>query len=308
VTGRIVELATEGGRIGVERGFLTVSSEALRGRVALDDVEAVIASAQGLTYSNAALAALAERGAPLVICGRDYQPAAVLMPLGGHFQQGVRMAAQASAAKPVGKRLWAQLVRAKILAQAEALERVGLSAARLRRLADAVRSGDPDNCEAQAAQAYWPAMMGKDFRRDRSTGAANAFLNYGYAVLRAATARAIVGAGLHPSLSLHHQSRGEALRLADDLMEPFRPAVDLVVRSLLRAGAEDLTGREKAELAGVLHLDYATSVGRTPLSQCLSRTSGSLARVYLREADRLELPRPLIPLPDDAATPADAAA
>jgi CRISPR-associated protein Cas1 len=245
VAGRIVELATDGGRIGVERGFLTVSSEAVRGRVALDDVEAVIASAQGLTYSNAALAALAERGAPLVICGQNYAPAAVLMPLNGHFQQGMRMAAQASAAKPVGKRLWAQLVRAKILAQAEALERSGAPAARLRRLVEAVRSGDPDNCEAQAAQAYWPALMGKGFRRDRVAEGANSFLNYGYAVLRAATARAIVGAGLHPSLSLHHQSRGEALRLADDLMEPFRPAVDLAVRDLVRSGADDLSPRTR---------------------------------------------------------------
>ena len=116
-----VELATEGGHVGVDRGFLTVTSATATGKVALDDIEAVIASAQGLTYSNAALAALAERGAPLVVCGRDYAPAAVLMPMNGHFQQGIRMAAQACAAKPVGKRLWAAVVRAKILAQAEAL-------------------------------------------------------------------------------------------------------------------------------------------------------------------------------------------
>ena len=293
--GLIVELTTDGGRLGVERGFLTITSDAGRSRVPLDDIEAVIASAQGLTYSNAALAALAERGAPLVICGRDYAPAAVLMPMNGHFEQGVRMAAQAQAAKPVNKRLWTQVVRAKIIAQAEALERVGAPSARLRRLAEAVRSGDPDNCEAQAAQSYWPAFMGKDFRRDRTSGGANALLNYGYAVLRAATARAVAGAGLHPSLSIHHQSRGEALRLADDLMEPFRPAVDLVARRLRDEGVEDVTPAAKAQLAGVLHHGYAGAAGMTTLSYCLSRLCGSLSRVYLKEGAKLEFPRPLIP-------------
>ncbi len=304
--GRIVELATDGGRLSVDRGFLTVTTDTGCGRVPLDDIEAVIASAQRLTYSNAALAALAERGAPLVICGRDYAPTAVLMPMSGHFEQGVRMAAQASAAKPVGKQLWARIVKAKITAQAEALERIGVSSARLRRLNDAVRSGDHDNCEAQAAQAYWPAFMGKGFRRDRTARDVNALLNYGYAVLRAATARAIVAAGLHPSLSLHHHSRGEALRLADDLMEPFRPAVDLVARGLRDRGVEDVTTAAKVELAGVLHLDYATESGRTPLSQCLSRLCLSLARVYLKEGDKLEFPRPLVPLVDDVQS--DAAA
>lgn len=297
--GQIVELATDGGRLGVDRGFLTVTSEAGCGRVAIDDVEAVIASARGLTYSNAALAALAERGAPLVICGRDYAPAAVLMPMGGHFEQGVRMAAQASAAKPLNKRLWVQIVRAKITAQAEALERVGGSAARLRRLAENVRSGDPDNCEAQAAQAYWPAFMGKDFRRDRTAGGTNALLNYGYAVLRAATARAVAGAGLHPSLSIHHQSRGEALRLADDLMEPFRPAVDLVARRLRDEGVIHVTPAAKARLAAVLHHGYTSSAGLTALSYCLSRLGASLSRVYLKQGDKLDLPRPLIPVTED---------
>lgn len=299
--GHIVELATEGGRLGVDRGFLTVTSEAGHGRVPLDDVEAVIASAQGLTYSNAALAALAERGAPLVICGRDYAPTAVLMPMNGHFEQGVRMAAQASATKPINKRLWAQIVRAKIVAQAEALDRVGGNSVRLRRLAEAVRSGDPDNCEAQAAQAYWPALMGKNFRRERTARDANALLNYGYAVLRAATARAIAGAGLHPSLSIHHQSRGEALRLADDLMEPFRPAVDLIARRLRDEGATDVTPATKARLAGVLHHEYAAPNGRTALSYCLSRLCASVSRAYLKQGDKLEFPRPLIPLADGAA-------
>jgi CRISPR-associated protein Cas1 len=138
--------------------------------------------------------------------------------------------------------------------------------------------------------------MGKDFRRDRTARDVNALLNYGYAVLRAATARAVAGAGLHPSLSIHHQSRGEALRLADDLMEPFRPAIDLIARQIRDEGDVEVTPAAKARLAGALHAEYAAANGRTALSYCLSRLCGSLSRVYLKQEDRLEFPRPLIPL------------
>ncbi|MBT9446188.1 MAG: type II CRISPR-associated endonuclease Cas1 [Hyphomonadaceae bacterium] len=297
--GRIIELASDGGRVSVDRGFLVIENETGGGRVPLDDIEAVIASAQALSYTNAALAALAARGAPVVICGRDYAPTAVVMPISGQFEQGVRMAAQANAAKPLCKRLWSQIVQAKIRAQAGALDRIGVSSTRLTELARTVRSGDPANFEAQAAQVYWPAFMGKTFRRDREAAGANAFLNYGYAVLRAATARAVVGAGLHPSLSIQHQSRGDALRLADDLMEPFRPAVDLIARDLVAGGATVVDKDAKGRLAGVLHADYRTAVGVSNLSTCLSRLSLSLARAYLRESDKLDFPLTPVPLAPD---------
>lgn len=298
MVGQIIELASEGGRIALERGFLTVTSDIHKGRVPIDDVEAVIASAQGLTYSNAVLTALAERGAPLVICGKNYAPTAMLVSLDGHYNQGARIAAQATAPKPLNKQLWAQLIRAKITSQNLILARFGEASARLTRLADTVRSGDPDNHEAQAAQAYWPLLMGKGFKRDRDLSDINSLLNYGYAVLRAASARAIAGSGLHPSLSIHHQSRGEAMRLADDLMEPFRPAVDYVAKTLWQEGKTELTPPIKLALAKVLQLDYRTTNGRTPLSVCLSRLSNSVAKAYLKETDKLELPKPLVPMPE----------
>ena len=302
MVGRIVELATDGGHVAVERGFLTVRLPSGSGRVPLDDIEAVIASAQGLTYTNAALAAVAERGAPRVICGRDYAPVAVLMPMQGQFQQGRRMAAQASATRPMAKQMWKGIVSAKISAQLLALKANGAGSERLQRLAMSVRSGDPDNFEAQAAQVYWPLMMGPEFRRDRAAPGVNALLNYGYAVLRAATARAIVGAGLHPSLSLHHESRGDPLRLADDLMEPFRPAVDQVARQLHEQGCSQLTRDAKASLSGVLDHDYQTAAGRSPLSLCLSRLATSVAQIFLKEATQLDLPSPLRPIGFDPAS------
>ena len=121
------------------------------------------------------------------------------------------MQAQAEASLPTRKRLWKTLVKAKISAQADALDMVGHRSGALRDLARKVRSGDPDNIEGMAARRYWTQMMGDGFRRDRGAGGANALLNYGYMVLRAATARSILAAGLHPSLSIHHQSRGTAL-------------------------------------------------------------------------------------------------
>ncbi len=302
--GRIIELTHEGSIVRMERGFLIVGNdETGGGRVPLDDIEAVIVSAQRVTYSNAALAALAVRGTPLVICGKNYAPAAVVMPVSGQFEQGVRMAAQAKAAKPLCKRLWAQIVRAKILAQAGALDRIGVGAERLKTLARTIRSGDPTNHEAQAAQAYWPLLMGKGFKRDREAGGTNSFLNYGYAVLRAATARAIVAAGLHPSLSIQHQSRGDALRLADDLMEPFRPAVDLIAREFANSGEAELTPANKRRLSAVLHADYATNAGVSILSTCLSRLSLSLAYAYLGRVERLDLPKSAVPLPSQTGAP-----
>ncbi|MHA6683982.1 type II CRISPR-associated endonuclease Cas1 [Mesorhizobium sp. A556] len=213
----------------------------------------------------------------------------------GHHAQGDRMEAQAQSTLPTRKRLWAELVRAKILAQTAALERTGANPVPLRALAGRVRSGDPDNFEAQAAQRYFPAMFGKGFYRRRDGDGPNAMLNYGYTVLRAATARAIVAAGLHPSLSLQHRSRGDALRLADDVMEPFRPAVDLVVHALTLEGVDRLDTATKRRLAEVLHADYVTPEGTTPLSNVLARLAVSLAQVFTGERKKLVFPATAIP-------------
>lgn len=299
--GQIIEIAEEGRRLSLHRGFIEVSGpEGCLGQVPLDDIEAVIASSPAVSYTNQALAALAERGAPVVICGRNYAPIAMLLPVCGHHAQGTRFEAQASASLPTRKKLWAEIVRAKVRAQAAALERIGIDSLPLRHLVSKVRSGDTGNIEAQAAQKYLPLLLGKGFRRDRDAEGINASLNYGYTVLRAAAARSIVAAGLHPSLGLHHVSRGDGLRLADDVMEPFRPAVDLIVHSMAGDLANDLDVAKKRRLAAVLHADYATVEGITPLSTVLTRLSQSLAQVVLGERQKLRWP--LSPLPLDVQT------
>lgn len=295
--GQIVEISGEGRRLSLSRGFLEVAGpEGRLGQAPLDDIEAVIFSNPAASITTQAIAALAARGAPLVICGPDFRPVGYLLPVDGHHAQGDRIEAQAGASLPLRKRLWAQLASAKIVAQAAALERIGGDGRALREIAGRVRSGDPENKEAQAAQRYFPAFFGPEFRRDREAAGVNAFLNYGYTVLRAATARAIVGAGLHPSFSLHHRSKADALRLADDLMEPFRPAVDLVAQALAVDGATELTVPAKRALARVLHADFATDDGVTPMSTALSRLATSLAQAFMGERKALILPNSPIPL------------
>jgi len=298
MVGQILELARTGLAVHKRRGFLAVDADGQEvGRVGLEDIEAVLAASPGVMWSNTALAELAARSVPVMILGQNFAPVAVVLPLSGHHAQGERFRAQADAPRPLRKQAWAAMVRHKIAAQAEALERSGAPSERLHRLMVAVRSGDPDNREAQAAQAYWPLLMGKDFRRDRDAEGANALLNYGYAVLRAATARAIVASGLHPSLSLHHRSGGDALALADDLMEPFRPTIDLAVHRLAANGiarAEDA----REELIACLNADFPTRNGATPLSHVLLRLARSLAASFLDRKLRLDFPAR--PLPDEA--------
>lgn len=295
--GRVVEVAEDGRHLAKARGFLTVSERGEEvGRVPLDDIAAVIATAHGLTYSNSLLVALAERCAPLVVCAANFRPAAVLWSADGHHEQAGRMADQAAAGKPLKKRLWAQIVSAKIKSQGATLEAVDAAHGGFHLLSRKVRSGDPDNVEAQAARRYWPLLFGADFRRDRASPGANAMLNYVYTVLRAGAARAVMAAGLHPSLGLAHRQRGNPFALADDLMEPFRPLADLLVYDLIDQGAQQVDRETKPILARILITDMSTAEGATPVGACLQKLALSLARCFAGEAKALDLPRRTLPL------------
>lgn len=291
MVGRFIDISTDGLHLSVERGFLRLSrADETIGRVPLDDIAAVLVHAHGTSFSMHLVDRLAAQKAPLVLCDRSHRPVAWLWPVDGHHQQGKRMQAQANASLPKRKRIWRDLVKAKIRAQAAALEKVGQSGGALIDLARKVKSGDSENIEAQAARRYWRIFFEESFRRDTGQGFANSLLNYGYTVLRAATARALIGAGLHPSLSVHHQSGGDALCLADDVMEPFRPYVDLVARRLIDEGSEEVGAYEKTVMARLTILDLDGPRGVMPLMTGLERLCLSIARIYLGEQDRLELP------------------
>ena len=295
--GRIVEIVENGRHLAKARGFMTVAADKVEiGRVPIDDLGAVIVSAHGITYSNNLLAALAERCIPLVVCGSNHMPVAFLWTVDGHHEQAGRMMDQARASKPIRKRLWTQIVRAKIDGQRETLEAADAPHEGFYLLSRKVRSGDPDNVEAQAARRYWPLMFGDGFRRDRSRKGINSMLNYAYTVLRAGAARAVMSAGLHPALGIAHRQRGNSFALADDLMEPFRPVADLLVLDLTRAGTIGVNKDTKPRLAQVLTIDMSSPRGISPVSVCLQRLALSAARCFAGEAQHLEFPRRPLPL------------
>jgi CRISPR-associated protein Cas1 len=294
---RVVDLSTDGLHVAVQRGFLTVSKAREEiGRIALDDIGGVIAHAHGLTWSNTVFTRLSERAVPVVLCAANHAPVACVWPLEGHHRQGARLNAQVDASRPLAKRLWRDIVVAKIRMQGAVLASVGAESGALDMLSRRVRSGDPDNLEAQAARRYWPVLLGPDFRRDQAAEGANALLNYGYTILRAIVSRAICAAGLHPSIGLHHANRGNAFALADDLMEPYRPLVDRAVYNLVHDGCAEVSPEAKTALAALTALDLAAPHGMSPLHVHAARLAQQLAALFVREGEGLDLPVPPDPL------------
>jgi CRISPR-associated protein Cas1 len=261
--------------------------------IPLEEIAVVVVSHPQVTYTHAVLPGLAAAGAILVACDAKHMPAAMMLPLVTHSVQTERFAAQAKASLPTCKRLWQQFVRAKLEAQAQLLEQRNGQDHGLRALASEVRSGDPENLEARGARLYWSALFGDAFRRDREAEDLNRHLNYGYAVLRAITARAICAAGLHPSLGIHHHNRYDAFCLADDVMEPFRPLVDRAVVDLQDTHGPNLPMDRDAKrtiLAALLERYEFAGEART-LFDWVSRTASSLASVISEEAEKPFLPR-----------------
>jgi CRISPR-associated protein Cas1 len=289
--GRIIEIAGDGRYLSADRGFLVVSHKGQEvGRTPIDDVAALIGNAHGLVYSNNLLVALAKRDAPSVLCGANHRPVGLLWPVASHHRQAARMDAQLRASQPLRKRLWKQVVQAKICMQAAVIELCDGPALPLRRLAGRVRSGDPSNIEGQAARLYWSLLMGKAFRRNREAPGVNAMLNYGYTILRAIVARQLMATGLHPGIPLHHANEGNAMRLVDDLMEPFRPLVDICVSRLTQSHSPELDVGTRRDLAMLGTRSMHTTRGVSPVSMVVQRLAVSLAQVYESPSKSLDLP------------------
>jgi CRISP-associated protein Cas1 len=295
---RTLEISREPAHLSVRNEQLVLQRDGQTvGQVPCEDIGVVLVDHPQTTYTHSALAKLAESDAAVVICGRDHLPAAILLPMADHSQVVWRLDAQLSIGRPLRKQLWRQLVVAKIRAQAENLPKDQPAYRKLLALARDVRSGDPTNVEAQAARVYWAnwlwpiaAEETAAFRRDPDLPGLNSFLNYGYAVVRAAVARAIVAAGLLPSLGLHHCNRSNAFCLADDLIEPLRPLVDDRVRELHRQGYEQLDQPAKAALLEILSYRVRLGDDAGPLMVQLHRYVASLVRCFTAEDRSLEIP------------------
>jgi len=290
---RTVSISGPDTALMVHYGQIEVSRNGERiGSFPAEDVGVLIADTPTARYTHGTLLELLRQNAAVVFCDEKHLPAGMLLPVEANSVQAQRLRAQAATKQPVLKRLWQQIIRAKIHRQAALLQELDhLEYAFLRELARKVRSGDPHNVEAQAARFYWPALFGKEFRREREGSPPNGLLNYGYMVVRAAVARALCGAGLHPSLGLHHSNKYNAFALADDLLEPLRPLVDRTVQRLVAGGQVEIDAKTKPVLLGLLAGETALSgPGSGPLLVAIERYASSLAGVFCGEGKGLEIP------------------
>lgn len=290
---RILEIAERPARLRIERRQLVVESDGSPVRFPLDDIAVIVVAHPQVSYTQAVLSELSAAGGTFVTCDSSRMPNGILLPLAANSVQTERFRKQLELSQPRQKRAWQQIIKAKIAMQSALLQHQLGADAGLEALLGQVRSGDTANVEARAARRYWTALFGSDFRRDRNAPGHNALLNYGYALLRAATARAIVAAGLHPSLGVHHHNKYNAFCLADDLMEPYRPLIDLTVVQLLD-GCESIPTLEqsvRAELLGALTSFVRIRHQQHTLFDALAYTASSLARLVTDDTDKLELPQ-----------------
>jgi len=288
---RTIDISTGPTYLSVENDQLVISRQRWEiGRVPCEDVGVLMVDHLATTFTHSVFLRLIERGAVVVLCAANHLPAGMLLPMQNNELTARRMRLQASAPLPLRKRLWRQIVRHKVRLQAGNLAPDHPAHRRLLAMADEVKSGDRSNIEGQAARFYWPALMGEDFRRDPDGLPPNNLLNYGYMVMRAAVARALVAAGLHPAFSLQHAHRNNAFALADDMVEVLRPRVDRTVFQIMRAGGGFIDRDSKAPLLGLLAEDVTVGQERGPLMVQLHRMAISLLRCYEGQAKRLELP------------------
>lgn len=258
--------------------------------IPIEDLGMVIIENQMISITMPLFNELVDNGVAVVFCDRKGMPHAMLQNLDANNLQGEFLRNQINVGEVSRKQLWKQIVEAKIRNQSALLEKLHGKGTLLKPFYSNVKSGDSDNREGIAARIYWTALFGDDFVRDRNQEGINSLLNYGYTILRSATARALISAGLTPSLGLFHHNRGNAFPLADDLMEPFRPFVDEIVYHLCEEGRLLLTKDAKMDLISCLSCDTYYSKVTRPLQVGLSMTMASLAKCYSGELRKLSLP------------------
>jgi len=293
---RIIEISQARTRLSIRLGQLIVKSDEVEERsIPCEDIGILLVEHPGTTYTHSVFTELIRCGAAVVFCGGDHQPAGMLLPIEGNTVQAERFRQQIEAKEPTKKQLWRQLVRAKIKHQAKIAGPDSEVYKELMGLRERVRSGDPDNIEAQASKRFWAAYIQditSDFHRNIEGVAPNNMLNYGYMVMRAAVARAICSAGLLPCLGIHHRNRYNAFCLADDMIEPFRGFVEAKVRDVSRntGAVEQLSQEIKGRLLEVLYEEVTIGGIAGPLMVGLHRTAASLQRCFAGEQKELDLP------------------
>ena len=263
--------------------------------IPIEDIGVVVLDNRRITITSGAMEALLENNCAVITCNQKSMPVGLLLPLCGNTTQNERFRSQLEASLPLRKQLWQQTIKQKILNQEHVLRiNTDQETKCMRVWSNDVRSGDSDNLEARAAAYYWRNVFTTypNFVRDREGTPPNNLLNYGYAILRAIIARALVGSGLLPTLGIHHHNRYNAYCLADDIMEPYRPYVDQLVLDIIQCNLEisDITRDLKMQLLGIPMLDVVINGKRSPLMIAAQQTTASLAKCFAGECKRISYP------------------
>lgn len=276
--------------LSIQNNALAVlQQDELKGLIPLEDIWVLIIETQRAKVTTAALSRLVNRGISVVICGDDHMPNGLLLPLGIHSRYAEIVEDQLTISKPLQKRLWQGIVKAKIVNQATVLELLGMDASTVRNISKDVLSGDSSNRESVAASAYFRRLLPTGTRR---VGGYSSALDYGYTVLRAGIGRMAVCGGWLVSRGIHHSNNLNAFNLVDDLIEPFRPVVDLMVVSEEMRG--ELVPEMKKKLASIFEILVRTSVGDVPLQIAIEAEMSSLkTAVRNHDARALDLPQVL---------------
>lgn len=261
----------------------------------IEDIGVVVIESEQVTLSSYLISALLENKVAIIICNDKHMPAGLMLPLVGNTEQSERYDAQITASLPLKKQLWQQTIAMKIKNQGAVLKKMNnLEIGNMLAWSSQVRSGDPDNLEGRAAAYYWRNLFGEDsgFVRRQEGDDPNGLLNYGYAILRAVIARSLVASGLIPTLGIHHSNKYNAYCLADDIMEPYRPYVDLMVVNLIRKFhlPPEISKETKKHLLTIPTIDVKMGNLSRPLMVAASMTTASLAKCYLGETRKLVYP------------------
>jgi CRISP-associated protein Cas1 len=263
-------------------------------QAAIEDIGLLILDHRQITITQALLSKLLANNTAVITCDDTHHPTGMLLNLDGNSLQSQKHQAQLEASVPLKKQLWQQTIIAKIQNQASLLIQEREEAKYLLKLADEVKSGDADNCEAQAAAYYWkrvfPAFL--EFRRERYGPPPNNLLNYGYAILRALVARSLVASGMLPTFGIHHRNQYNSYCLADDIMEPYRPFVDKTVCDIVRMNGKflEMTPKMKAALLAIPAMDVQMGGQKSPLMNAVQRTTASLAKCFEGKTRKLLYP------------------
>lgn len=262
--------------------------------VPIEDLGVIILDNKQITITQGLLEELLENNCAVITCDSKRMPVGLMLPLSGNTIQNERFRSQIDSSLPLRKQLWQQTIEAKISNQAAVLKYVtGEEHKNMLKWSESVRSGDVDNMEARAAVYYWKTIFPDNpyFVREHDADGPNGLLNYGYAILRAIVARALVGSGLMPTLGIHHHNRYNAYCLADDIMEPYRPYVDKLVTEILDEDATgELNAKSKVRLLNIPVIEVIINGRRSPLMIAVSQTTSSLVKCFKGEGRKLLYP------------------